>query len=77
MRYNVAALVDSQRPGGLEHLPPNAIDQQDRRRIGDRLGAPGVAYRVLYQVVSQTDTIAIFLADKRENIYRRLEYMGL
>ena len=41
------------------------------------LSYKGVAYRIIYQVVSQTDTIAIFLADKRENIYRRLEHMGL
>ena len=38
----VAALVDPQRSGGLEHLSPDAIDQQHRWGIGDRLGAPGV-----------------------------------
>lgn len=37
----------------------------------------GVAYRIIYQVVSQTGTVVIFLADKRENIYRRLEHTGL
>jgi len=42
----VAALVDPHSPGGLQNLAPNAIDQQDRRRIGDRLGAPGVHGRL-------------------------------
>ena len=36
----------------------------------------GVAYRVIYQVFSQTQTVIIRLADKRENIYKRLEEMS-
>ena len=42
----VAALVEKGRPGGLEHLAPDAIDQQNRRGIGDRLGAPGIHGRL-------------------------------
>ncbi len=37
----------------------------------------GVAYRIIYQVVSKTNMIVIVLADKRENIYKRLEEMKL
>jgi addiction module RelE/StbE family toxin len=37
----------------------------------------GIAYRVIYQVVSHAETVIIFLADKRENIYRRLEHMKI
>ena len=35
----------------------------------------GVAYRIIYQVFTETETIIIHLADKRENIYKRLEHM--
>ena len=37
----------------------------------------GVAYRIIYQVLSQAQTVVIHLADKRENIYKRLEHMGI
>jgi addiction module RelE/StbE family toxin len=37
----------------------------------------GVAYRIIYQILSKTNSIVIVLADKRENIYRRLEEMKL
>ncbi len=37
----------------------------------------GIAYRMIYQVVAQADTILVVLADKRENIYKRLEHMGI
>ena len=32
----VAALVGPGRTGGTEHLAPHAIDDQNRRRVGDR-----------------------------------------
>lgn len=32
----------------------------------------GVAYRVIYQVFPKISSVIIFLADKRENIYKRL-----
>jgi mRNA-degrading endonuclease RelE of RelBE toxin-antitoxin system len=35
-----------------------------------------VAYRVIYQVFAQAETVSIYLADKRENIYKRLVHMG-
>ncbi len=35
----------------------------------------GTAYRIIYQVFTKTSIIVIRLADKRENIYRRLEEM--
>ena len=37
----------------------------------------GVAYRIIYQVLTQQEMVIIHLADKRENIYKRLEHMGL
>ena len=37
----------------------------------------GVAYRIIYQVLAKSKMIVIFLADKRENIYKRLEEMKL
>jgi mRNA-degrading endonuclease RelE of RelBE toxin-antitoxin system len=37
----------------------------------------GVAYRVIYQFLSKVHSIVIVLADKRENIYKRLEEMKL
>lgn len=37
----------------------------------------GTAYRIIYQVVSKPQIVCVFLADKRENIYRRLEHMGI
>jgi mRNA-degrading endonuclease RelE of RelBE toxin-antitoxin system len=35
----------------------------------------GVAYRIIYQVIEITKTVSVRLADKRENIYKRLEHM--
>jgi mRNA-degrading endonuclease RelE of RelBE toxin-antitoxin system len=35
----------------------------------------GVAYRIIYQVFEATQTVTVRLADKRENIYKRLEHM--
>jgi mRNA-degrading endonuclease RelE of RelBE toxin-antitoxin system len=35
----------------------------------------GVAYRIIYQVFEATRTVSVRLADKRENIYKRLEHM--
>ena len=35
----------------------------------------GVAYRIIYQVYEATQTVSVRLADKRENIYKRLERM--
>ncbi len=37
----------------------------------------GVAYRIIYQALPKTDMVVIVLADKRENIYKRLEEMKL
>ncbi len=37
----------------------------------------GTAYRIIYQVITQSETVLIRLADKRENIYKRLEHMGI
>ena len=37
----------------------------------------GVAYRIVYQILSTKNMIVIVLADKRENIYKRLEEMKL
>lgn len=36
----------------------------------------GVAYRIVYQAVAETETIIIRLAGTRENIYRKLEEMA-
>ena len=36
----------------------------------------GVSYRIIYQVFTNTETVSIYLADKRENIYKRLMHMG-
>jgi mRNA-degrading endonuclease RelE of RelBE toxin-antitoxin system len=37
----------------------------------------GTAYRIVYQIFPEQQRVAIHLADKRENIYKRLEEMGL
>ena len=37
----------------------------------------GSAYRVVYQVLSQTATVMVRLAATRENIYRRLDEMKI
>ena len=37
----------------------------------------GVAYRIIYQALSKAKMIVIVLADKRENIYKRLQEMKL
>lgn len=37
----------------------------------------GVAYRIIYQVFLKEKQVAILLAAKRENIYKRLEEMGV
>ena len=37
----------------------------------------GIAYRIIYQAIPKTSTIAIVLADKRENLYKRLQEMKL
>lgn len=37
----------------------------------------GTAYRVIYQVFPKVNMLVIYLADKRENIYKRLEEMKL
>ena len=37
----------------------------------------GVAYRTIYQVLSKANSIVIVLADKRENLYKRLQEMKL
>jgi addiction module RelE/StbE family toxin len=37
----------------------------------------GVAYRIIYQVLSKANQIVIVLADKRENRYKHLQEMKL
>ena len=37
----------------------------------------GVAYRMIYQIFSKANQIVIVLADKRENLYIRLQEMKL
>lgn len=37
----------------------------------------GTAYRIVYQIFPKDQQVMIRLADKRENIYKRLEEMGL
>jgi mRNA-degrading endonuclease RelE of RelBE toxin-antitoxin system len=37
----------------------------------------GVAYRIIYKVFAKTKSIIIVLADKRENLYKRLQEMKL
>jgi mRNA-degrading endonuclease RelE of RelBE toxin-antitoxin system len=41
-----------------------------------RTGYKGTEYRIIYQVIETTETIIIRLADKRENIYKRLQKRG-
>jgi addiction module RelE/StbE family toxin len=36
----------------------------------------GVSYRIIYQVFTNTESVIIYLADKRENIYKRFVHMG-
>ena len=37
----------------------------------------GVAYRIIYQILSEANSLVVVLADKRENIYKRIEEMKL
>lgn len=37
----------------------------------------GVGYRIIYQVISNANSIVIVVADKRENLYKRLQEMKL
>lgn len=37
----------------------------------------GIAYRIIYQVLAKANEIVVVLADKRENIYKRLQEMKL
>jgi addiction module RelE/StbE family toxin len=37
----------------------------------------GVAYRIIYQVLAKVNEIVVVLADKRENLYKRLQEMKL
>lgn len=37
----------------------------------------GAAYRIIYQILSKASSIVVVLADKRENIYKRLQEMKL
>ena len=37
----------------------------------------GVAYRIIYQILSKKNEIVVVLADKRENLYKRLQEMKL
>lgn len=48
----------------------------NRRLRALHLSFKGTQYRIIYQVFSQTATIIIRLADKRENIYKKLEEIG-
>lgn len=41
------------------------------------LSYSGVSYRIIYRVLPKISTVIIFLADKRENIYKRLEEMKI
>ena len=37
----------------------------------------GTAYRIIYQVLAKENSIVVVLADKRENLYKRLQEMKL
>jgi addiction module RelE/StbE family toxin len=37
----------------------------------------GTAYRIIYQVIAKSSMVVIVLADKRENLYKRLQEMKL
>jgi addiction module RelE/StbE family toxin len=37
----------------------------------------GTAYRIIYQVLAKVNEIVVVLADKRENLYKRLQEMKL
>jgi addiction module RelE/StbE family toxin len=37
----------------------------------------GIAFRIIYQIISKSNSIVIVLADKRENLYKRLQEMKL
>ena len=41
------------------------------------LSYKGVSYRIIYQILSKANSIVIVLADKRENLYKRLQEMKL
>lgn len=40
-------------------------------------GYKGTAYRIIYQVVSRAEMVVVFLADKWENICRKLDRIRL
>lgn len=37
----------------------------------------GVSYRIIYQIFSKAKQVVIVLADKRENLYKRLQEMEI
>lgn len=41
------------------------------------LSYKGTAYRIIYQVYPTLKSVIVYLADKRENIYKRLETMHI
>lgn len=63
----------------LKHEPLKGEQLKGKYRVlrSLHLSYKGTAYRIIYQVVSKSQIVYVFLADKRENIYRRLEHMGI
>ncbi len=54
----------------------NPLQGRFRRYRSLHFSLKGVAYRIIYVVIPEQKHIIIQLADKRENIYKRLEEMN-
>jgi addiction module RelE/StbE family toxin len=58
-------------------LPGEPLQGSYRQFRSLHVSYKGVAYRIIYQVLSKANEIVIVLADKRENLYKRLQEMKL
>jgi mRNA-degrading endonuclease RelE of RelBE toxin-antitoxin system len=58
-------------------LAGEPLQGKHRKYRSLHFGYKGVQYRIVYQVLPEHQKVVIQLADKRENIYKRLEEMGI
>ena len=70
------ALIQSAQQLKEKPLAGEALTGRYRHLRSLHLTHESVAYRIIYQVFAHTETVSIYLADKRENIYKRLVHMG-
>jgi addiction module RelE/StbE family toxin len=62
---------------GVNPLAGEPLQGSYRQYRSLHVSLKGVAYRIIYQVLSKANEIIVVLADKRENIYKRLQEMKI